>query len=219
MDLERYTQKAQKAILDAQQRAVDYHPSAVEPAHLLLALVRQGEGVAPAIITRIAGSPAMLVEELEKELASRPKAYGDTDRPSLARAAADGLKAAERQAASLRGHPGSHPSDPHRHPRLTAGGEPDSRDHVSGPGEIRPGSHSAGPAGKARPGDRPRRGDPPRDPGALAPHQEQSRPHRRPGRGQDGDRGRPGPADRQPRRPRRGEEEADGASSSGAPCA
>src|SRR3972149_11299000 len=102
MDLERYTQKAQKAILDAQQRAVDYHPSAVEPAHLLLALVRQGEGVAPAIITRIAGSPAMLVEELERELASRPKAYGDTDRPSLARAAADVLKAAERQAATMK---------------------------------------------------------------------------------------------------------------------
>ena len=102
MDLERYTQKAQQAILDAQQRAVDYHHSAVEPAHLLLALVRQGEGVAPAIITRIAGSPAMLVEELEKELASRPKAYGDTDRPSLARAAADVLKAAERQAATMK---------------------------------------------------------------------------------------------------------------------
>ena len=57
-------------------------------------------------------------------------------------------------------------------------------------------------AGQARPGDRPRRGDPPRDPGALAPHQEQPRADRRAGRRQDGDRRGPGPADRLRRRAR-----------------
>jgi ATP-dependent Clp protease ATP-binding subunit ClpB len=102
MDLERYTQKAQQAVLDAQQRAEDYHHSSVEPAHLLLALLRQSDGVVPAILTRIAGSPAMLIEEIEKELAGRPKAYGDTARPGLGRAGADVLAAAERQAASMK---------------------------------------------------------------------------------------------------------------------
>ena len=43
---------------------------------------------------------------------------------------------------------------------------------------------------QARPGHRPRRGDPPRDPGALAPDEEQSGPDRRSRRRQDGDRRR-----------------------------
>jgi len=102
MDLERYTQKAQQAILDAQQRAMDFRHSSVEPVHLLLALLRQAEGVAPAIATRIAGSPSMLVEELERDLAGRPKVYGGSDRPGLSRATVDALTAAERQASSMK---------------------------------------------------------------------------------------------------------------------
>jgi len=102
MDLERYTQKAQQAILDAQQRAMDFRHSSVEPAHLLLALLRQAEGVAPAIATRIAGSPSMLVEELERDLAGRPKVYGGSERPGLSRATVDALTAAERQASSMK---------------------------------------------------------------------------------------------------------------------
>ena len=61
---------------------------------------------------------------------------------------------------------------------------------------------TGGRAGQARPGDRPRRGDPPRHPGALAAHQEQPRADRRAGRRQDRDRRGPGPADRLRRRPR-----------------
>jgi ATP-dependent Clp protease ATP-binding subunit ClpB len=102
MDLERYTQKAQQAILAAQERAVDDHHSSVEPVHLLMALLAQPDGVVPAIVTRIAGSPAMLVDELEKELARRPKIRGATERPGLSRAAADVLTAAERQATSMK---------------------------------------------------------------------------------------------------------------------
>ena len=62
--------------------------------------------------------------------------------------------------------------------------------------------HRAGRAGQARPGDRPRRGDPARDPGALPADQEQPGADRRAGRRQDGDRRGPRPADRLGRRPR-----------------
>ena len=55
---------------------------------------------------------------------------------------------------------------------------------------------------QARPGDRPRRGDPPRDPGPLPPDQEQPGADRRPRRRQDGDRRGAGAADRQRRRAR-----------------
>ena len=53
---------------------------------------------------------------------------------------------------------------------------------------------------QARPGDRPRRGDPPRHPGPLAPHQEQPGADRRARRRQDRDRRGAGPAHRQRRR-------------------
>jgi hypothetical protein len=67
---------------------------------------------------------------------------------------------------------------------------------------------SSGPAGQARSGDRPRPGNPPRDPGALAPHEEQPGADRRAGRRQDGDRRRAGPADRAGRRAAEPEEQA-----------
>ena len=56
MDLNKYTQKSQEAILSAQQIAQDYGHPAIEPAHLLYALLRQDEGIVPAIVTKVAGS-------------------------------------------------------------------------------------------------------------------------------------------------------------------
>ena len=56
--------------------------------------------------------------------------------------------------------------------------------------------------GEARSRDRARRGDPARDPGALAPHEEQPRADRRARRRQDGDRRGARTADRRRRRPR-----------------
>ena len=86
--------------------------------------------------------------------------------------------------------------------RRPAGDDAGSRGHVPGAREVRPRPHRARRAGQARPGDRPRRGDPPHDPGALAPHEEQPRADRRAGRRQDGDRRGARAADRRGRRAR-----------------
>ena len=59
---------------------------------------------------------------------------------------------------------------------------------------------AGGARGQARSGDRPRRGNPPHHPGAVAPHQEQSGADRRARRRQDRDRRGPGAAHRQWRR-------------------
>ena len=56
--------------------------------------------------------------------------------------------------------------------------------------------------GQARSGHRPRRGDPPRHPGAVAPHEEQPGAHRRARRRQDRDRRGPRPPHRRGRRAR-----------------
>ncbi len=90
MRLDRYTQRAQEAILAAQELAQGYNHPQIEPEHMLLALLQQEDGVVPEIVEQIgasaqtAGGPrpaaATLADnmrtQLEGELARRPKVYG-----------------------------------------------------------------------------------------------------------------------------------------------
>ena len=102
MDLNKFTQKAQQAVLNAQQLAREYNHQSIEPSHLLLALLNQSESTVPAVITQIAGSAEILKEEVRKELSSRPKVYGgSTGEAGLSRQAADVLDAAERYAKGM----------------------------------------------------------------------------------------------------------------------
>lgn len=101
MNLDHYTQKAQEAILKAQQIAQDLNHQTIEPIHLLLALVEQGDGVAPAIVTQVAGSTAGLISDLTTDLANRPKVTGDAETKGLSRKTADVLTAAERHAKGM----------------------------------------------------------------------------------------------------------------------
>jgi ATP-dependent Clp protease ATP-binding subunit ClpB len=101
MNLEKYTQKSQEALLSAQNLAQELgHPS-IEPAHLLLALLRQDEGVVPALVTKVAGSVLALRDEIERDLDGRPKVYGSNAQVGLSRPAADVLSAAERIAKGM----------------------------------------------------------------------------------------------------------------------
>ena len=72
MNLDKFTQKAQEALLQSQQLASDLHHQQIEPAHLLLALLKQDQGVVPAIVTKVAGSPIALREAIQKELDDQP---------------------------------------------------------------------------------------------------------------------------------------------------
>jgi len=101
MNLDKFTQKSQEAIFSAQQIAQEYHHQAIEPIHLELALIRQEDGVVPAIVTKVAGSTLALREELERELAKRPQIHGANMDVGLAQAAADVLIAAERYAKGM----------------------------------------------------------------------------------------------------------------------
>ena len=101
MDLNKYTQKSQEAILHAQQLAQDYNHQSIEPAHLLLALLQQDEGVVPAIVGKVAGSAQSLRNELTQELERRPKIHGSNTDVGLAQTTADALKAAERYAKGM----------------------------------------------------------------------------------------------------------------------
>ncbi|MEJ5225849.1 MAG: Clp protease N-terminal domain-containing protein, partial [Anaerolineales bacterium] len=101
MNLDKFTQKSQEAILGAQQLAQEHHHQAIEPIHLALALIRQEGGVVPAIVTKVAGSTLAIREELENELAKRPQIHGANMQVGLSQAAADVLSAADRYAKGM----------------------------------------------------------------------------------------------------------------------
>jgi len=101
MKLDRYTQKSQEAVLDAQRYAQEFNHQSLEAGHLLLALLSQEEGVVPAIVSKVAGSPLGIREELFQELDNKSKVYGGAGEISLSRSAADTLKAAEKYAKGM----------------------------------------------------------------------------------------------------------------------
>jgi ATP-dependent Clp protease ATP-binding subunit ClpB len=101
MDLNRYTQKSQEAILAAQEIAREYYHQSIDPIHILMALLRQEEGVVPAIVTQVAGSVMAMREEVALELEKHPKVYGSAREIGLAPAAASVFSAAERYAKGM----------------------------------------------------------------------------------------------------------------------
>ncbi len=101
MNLEKFTQKSREAIFRAQELARDLNHQAIEPLHILMALLQQDEGVVPAIVTKVAGSVAALQNEIQRDLERRPKIQGAAAEVGLAQNAVDALNAAERYAKGM----------------------------------------------------------------------------------------------------------------------
>ncbi len=101
MELNKYTQKSQEAIFAAKQTAEEMHHTAIEPAHLLLGLLRQDEGVVPAIVMKVAGGVAALRASILEELEKLPRMQGATAEAGLSRQSADVFTAAERFAKGM----------------------------------------------------------------------------------------------------------------------
>jgi ATP-dependent Clp protease ATP-binding subunit ClpB len=101
MDLNKFTQKAQESISQSQQVAKDNHHQAIEPIHILLALVQQPEGVVAAIINKIAGNSAAILSEIKKEIDARPKVTGWNGEVSLSSQASQVIESAERFARGM----------------------------------------------------------------------------------------------------------------------
>jgi ATP-dependent Clp protease ATP-binding subunit ClpB len=78
LNLNNYTEKSRDALVSAQRIAEESSHSQLEPEHLLLALVRQPEGVVPRIFERLNRAPATIASELESALATFPVVHGST---------------------------------------------------------------------------------------------------------------------------------------------
>jgi len=102
MNYEKFTIKAQEALNAASSIAQkDDHPQ-LDTEHLLLALLRQEDGIVPPIVSRIGGDTGRLAADLENLLKQQPRVYGAAAQLQFSSAAAKILAKAEAEAAALK---------------------------------------------------------------------------------------------------------------------
>jgi ATP-dependent Clp protease ATP-binding subunit ClpB len=79
MNLNKFTEKAQEAVLASPQLASELNHAQVEPEHLLLALIDQPEGVVPSVLRKLNADPTAIARSLREHLGKQPKAYGGSE--------------------------------------------------------------------------------------------------------------------------------------------
>ena len=76
MNLNKFTEKAQEAVIGAQQLAEAQHHAQIEPEHLLVTLAEQEGGVVPALLSKLQIDPARIAREARQQLASQSQVHG-----------------------------------------------------------------------------------------------------------------------------------------------
>ena len=101
MDLKRYTNKSQEALLAAQTLCVEQRHAEIGPLHLLAALLRQREGLVPQVVAGSGAQPAALLRDVEQQLAHEARANDQNLQVGVGRALQETLIAAEAEAQRL----------------------------------------------------------------------------------------------------------------------
>ena len=76
MNLNKFTEKAQEAVLTAQNLATELTHAEITPEHLLIGLVEQEGGIVPSILRKMLVDPSKAAADARKLLESLPKTYG-----------------------------------------------------------------------------------------------------------------------------------------------
>ncbi len=98
---DKLTVKAQEAVADAQTLATDKGHPEVTPVHLLATLVRQTDGIVPAVLDRIGADRRQLETMIEAELNRFPRVQEGPE-PGASSELGKVLQAAQREADSLK---------------------------------------------------------------------------------------------------------------------
>jgi ATP-dependent Clp protease ATP-binding subunit ClpB len=102
MDLSTYTTRSQQALAAAVQAAAASGNPAVEPAHLLDALLTQAGGTAAPLLAAAGVDPQIVTQQLKEELGHLPAASGPSvANPTLSRSSHEVLQRAQDLAAQL----------------------------------------------------------------------------------------------------------------------
>jgi ATP-dependent Clp protease ATP-binding subunit ClpB len=96
------TIKAQEALQAANSLVNSYNHSSLDPEHLLLALLRQKDGVIPPLLERLGAVTAELERQTEALVSKKPRSYGETAQAHLSGAVSRILSKAENEAAALK---------------------------------------------------------------------------------------------------------------------
>lgn len=75
-DTNRFTQKSQEAIINAQNMAERNGNSEVEPEHLLLALLEQNDGVVPQVLSKLNLALGVLIQKMHEAINHFPRISG-----------------------------------------------------------------------------------------------------------------------------------------------
>ncbi|MCB9437769.1 MAG: ATP-dependent chaperone ClpB [Anaerolineales bacterium] len=102
MNLERFTTKAQEALIAAQRLAEEKGHPELDTAHILSALLRQDNGVVPQVVSKIGTRPATVLHDLDTLLDSKSRVMGGGTRIDLSRASVSVLRGAESYAKKMR---------------------------------------------------------------------------------------------------------------------
>lgn len=94
MNINRFTQKAQDALLSSRGIAQKSGQFEIHPLHLLLALLEQEDGIVPQLLSRMAVDREQLRSEIRAEIGKLSKVMGTTGEPSVSRTTRDMLVAA-----------------------------------------------------------------------------------------------------------------------------
>ncbi len=100
LDPQRWTVKTREAFQNANAQAAALGNPYVTPAHLLLALLNQSDGVARPLIAAAGLDPVAVAASLNDRVGREPTTVGGTQ-PGLSREARDGLEAADELRADL----------------------------------------------------------------------------------------------------------------------
>ena len=76
MRLDKLTVKAQEAVQAAQSLADQGNHQAIEPEHLLLALLQQQEGIVGPLLAKLGARPEAIARQVEAELDKLPEGPG-----------------------------------------------------------------------------------------------------------------------------------------------
>ena len=100
---ERFTIKCREALEKAAEQARESGDSQLEPGHIILALIKQNDGLVPHLIERIGSIPVSDLEnKIRESLLSRPKVFGQTVQLDMSKESISLLKAAEKAATKLK---------------------------------------------------------------------------------------------------------------------
>src|ERR1700738_3035578 len=77
MDLNKFTEKSQAALMEAQAIGTRHQHQAVDVEHLALALLEQEEGLVPRLVEKAGVSPDLLKRKIQEDLDRIPRVSGD----------------------------------------------------------------------------------------------------------------------------------------------